>query len=229
MPCSNENAGRIIDADGVVVWRVHDQQRLVKLGHLRHQIVFGDVVEEFAADIKRPARERDFHLAVLADVLDAILEQAGDMDGIGRRGDGDDGLGVRNLPGGGKNGSAAETMADQDRRTLSGFAQMVGGPHQIGDVRRECRVGEIAFAGAQARKVEPQYRDAFRRQRYRNPLGGQHVLAAGEAMREQRVSDRLPFGQIQRCRELMAAYTRELKTFSRHVGLHFFHLSLRER
>ena len=48
-----------------------------------HQIVFGDVVEEFAADVKRPARQRDFDLAVLADVLDAIGEQAGDMRRIG--------------------------------------------------------------------------------------------------------------------------------------------------
>src|SRR3982074_751822 len=48
----------------------------------------------------------------------------------------------------GENGAAAEAMADQDRGRFSGFAQMVRGPHQVGDVRRERRVGEIAFAGA---------------------------------------------------------------------------------
>ena len=98
-----------------------------------------------------PAGERDFDLALLADVLDAILEQAGDMGGIGGRGDGDDGLGLGNLPGGGQDRGAAEAVADQDRRRLSGFAQMIGRPHQIGDVGGEGGVGEIAFAGAEAR------------------------------------------------------------------------------
>ena len=119
---------------------------------MRHQPVLGDVVEKFALDVERPAGERDFDLAVLADVLDAILEQAGDMGGIGGRGDGDDRLGVGNLAGGGEDGRAAETVADQDRRRFPGFAQMVGGAHQIGDVGGEGGVGEFAFAGAEAVK-----------------------------------------------------------------------------
>ena len=40
-----------------------------------HQAVLGDVVEEFALDVERPAGERHLDLALLADVLDAILEQ----------------------------------------------------------------------------------------------------------------------------------------------------------
>ena len=196
---------------------------------MRHQVVLGDVVEEFALDVERTAGERDFHLALLADVLDAILEQAGDMGGIGRRGDGDDGLGVRNLPGGGKDRRAAEAVADQDRRRLAGLAQMIGGPHEIGDVRGEGRVGEIAFAGAEPGEVEPQHRDALGRQRHRDALGRQHVLAAGEAMREQRIGQRLALGQIQRGGELMAADAGELETFSRHGAFSVCYLSLWER
>ena len=71
----DEDMRGIVDADGVVGRRMHDQQRLVQLCHLRHQAVLGDVVEEFALDVKRPAGELDFDLAVLADVLDAIPEQ----------------------------------------------------------------------------------------------------------------------------------------------------------
>ena len=88
---------------------------------------------------------------------------------------------------------------------FAGFAQMVGGPHQIGDVRGEGGIGEIAFAGAEARKIEPQHRDALCRQRHRDALGGQHVLAAGEAMREQRIGERLALGQIERGGQLVAA------------------------
>ncbi len=184
--------------------------------------MLGDVVEEFAGDVERAAGELDFHLAVLADVLDAILEQAGDMGGIGRCCDGDDGPRIRNLAGGGKNCGAAEAVADQDRWRFAGFAQMVGGPYQIGDVGGEGRVGKIAFAGAETREVEPQHRDAFGGQRNRDALCRQHVLAAGEAMREQRIGERRSFRQIQRCRELMAALSGELETFSRHVRSPWF-------
>ena len=122
---------------------MHDQQRLVQLCDVRHQAVFGDVVEEFALDVERPAGELNLDLAVLADVLDAILEQMGDMDGIGGRGDGHDRLGIRNLPGGGEDRRTAEAVADQDRGRPAGFAQMIGGADEIGDVGREGRIGEI--------------------------------------------------------------------------------------
>ena len=144
------------------------------------------------------------------------LNRPGDMGGIGGRRDGDDGLGVRDLRGGGQDRGAAEAVADQDRRRFSGFAQMIGGPHQVGDVGGEGRVGEIAFAGAEAREVEPQHRDAFCGQRRRDAFRRKHVLAAGEAMREQRIGERLALGQVERGRELMAAFAGELETFSRH-------------
>ena len=140
---------------------MHDQQRLVQLGDVRHQAVFGDVVEEFALDVERPAGELHFHLAMLADVLDAIPEQMRDMHGIGRRGDGDDRLRFRNLPGGGEDRRAAEAVADQERGRRAGFAQMIGGADEIGDVGREGRVGKFAFAGAEAGEIEPQHRDAL--------------------------------------------------------------------
>ena len=82
---------------------------------MRHQAMFGDVVEEFTLDVERPAGELNLHLAVLADVLDAILEQMGDMSGIGGGGDGDDRLRIRNLRGGGEDRRTAEAVPDQDR------------------------------------------------------------------------------------------------------------------
>ena len=216
MLCRYENLRRILDADGVVGRRMHHQQRLVQVCHLRHQIMLGDVVKEFALDVERPAGERDFHFAVLADVLDAIAEKMGDVEGIGRRRDGDHRFCVGNLTSRGQDRRSAKAVADQDRRRLPRFAQMPGGAHEIGDVRRKRRIGKIAFAGAQASEVEPQHCDALGCQRHRDPLGGQHVLAAGEAVREQRIGQRLALGHIKRCRELMAADTRELETFSRH-------------
>ena len=48
---------RVVGADDVVSRRVHDQQRLVQVFHLRHQIMLGDIVEELALDAKRTACE----------------------------------------------------------------------------------------------------------------------------------------------------------------------------
>ena len=200
------------------VGRVHHQQRLVQFCHLRHQIVFGDVVEEFAADVERAAGERDLDLALGADVLDLVLEKMRDMGRIGRRCDGDDRLGFRNLSGGGEYRGAPKTVPDQDRRGFVGFPQMIGGEHEIGDVGGECRIGEFAFAGAEAGEVEPQHRNALVGELKRDAPRRQHVLAAGEAMREQRIRDRLALGQVERRRQLVAFGRRELKAFDRHVG-----------
>ena len=52
---------------------------LCSFGDMRHQIVLGDVVEEFALDVERPAGELNLDLALRADVLDAIPEQMRDM------------------------------------------------------------------------------------------------------------------------------------------------------
>ena len=212
----DEDAGGVVDADGIVGRRVQHQQRLMEAGDIRHQAVLGDIVEELAGDMERPAGERDLDLAVRADVLDAVLEQAGDMGGIGGGGDSDDGSGVRNFSCGGEDRGAAEAVADQDRRRFSGFAQMIGGVNQVGDVGGEGGVGKIAFAGAEPGEIEPQHRDAPGRQRRCDAPRGQHILAAGEAMREQRVGERLTLRQVERCGQLMAAFTGELETFSRH-------------
>ena len=124
---------------------------------MRHQAMFGDVVEEFTLDVERPAGELNLHLAVLADVLDPILEQVRDVDGIGGGGDGDDRLRIRNPRGGGEDCRTAEAVPDQDRRRPVRLTQMIGGANEIGDVGRKGRVGEIALAGAEAREVEPQH------------------------------------------------------------------------
>ena len=47
---------------------------------------------------------------------------------------------------------------------------------------------------------------------------GQHVLAAGEAVREQRVGERFAIRQIERRGQSVAIRSRELKAFDWHVG-----------
>ena len=50
---------------------MHDEQRSVECSEIRPRTTLGDVVEEFAPDVKRPPGEVDFDLACFADVLEA--------------------------------------------------------------------------------------------------------------------------------------------------------------
>jgi len=93
---------------------------------------------------------------------------------------------------------------------------VIGRSNEVGNVGREGRVGEIALAGAKAGEIEPQHRDAACCQCCRNSFRRQHILAAGEAMREQRIASWFTLGHIERGRELMAALAGELETFNRH-------------
>src|SRR5206468_3234433 len=118
--------------------------------------------------------------------------------------------------GSGEDRGATEAMTNQDRWRLPRLPQMIGSEHKIGNVRRECRIGKIAFAGAEPGEVEAQHRNAPCGECRSDALGRQHVLAAGEAMREQRIGRDRAVRQIQGGGELMAACARKLKTFSRH-------------
>jgi hypothetical protein len=63
---------------------------------------------------------------------------------------------------------------------------MVGGAHQIFDVGAEAGGGEVPVGVAQSSEVKAQDRDPHRGKRPRDPRGGRVVLAACEAVREDR-------------------------------------------
>jgi hypothetical protein len=213
---SDKDPSRIVNADGVVGRRMHHEQRLAQMGDVIHQAVLFDIVDELALDGEGAARKRNVSLAVLLDGLDLFPEQAGDVRRVGRSRDSDDGLGLSDLAGRGQDRRTTETVADQDDGRLSRLAQKIGGAHQIGDIGGECRVGEIAFARSEPGEIEAQHADAFVCKRGRDTPCRQHILAAGEAMREQRVGLGLAVGQVERGGELHAAFTLELETFGAH-------------
>ena len=99
--------------------------------------MLGDVVEKSALDGEGATGKRYFRLAVLADLIDRIGEVAGDVGRIRRRADGHDRFGLGNLTGRGQYCGAAEAVTYQKCRGLVGFAQVVGGADQIGDVGRK--------------------------------------------------------------------------------------------
>jgi len=107
-------------------------------------------------------------------------------------------------------------VTDQDRRRAPGAAQLLRGRHQVGDVRREGRVGELAFARAKPGEVETQHRDAERRQAFGDAPRGVHVLAAGEAVREQRIGARRLRRTVEEGGEPVSLRIGEIEPFGRH-------------
>ncbi len=189
----------IVDADGVVGRRMEHQQRFAQAGDLFIQRPASNVVEELALDGERASGEFDLQLALFANVIDVIPKQTRDMRRIAGRGDRHHGACVRNAMRGGQHCGAAERVADQDRRWPLRLAQVIGSGDQILHVRREMRVGEFALAGAESGEIEAEHGDALLGQSFGDAFGGEVILPAGEAMREQRIGRRLAERLVQ-CR-----------------------------
>ena len=93
---------------------------------------------------------------------------------------------------------------------------MIGGGDQVLDIRGKMRVGEFAFAHAEPGEIEAHHGDAGFGQPLGDALGGEVVLAAGEAMRKQRVGDGLAQRQVDQRRELLALAVGKIETLGAH-------------
>src|SRR5262249_32962804 len=82
-------------------------------------------------------------------------------------------------------------------------------------------VGEFALTRAEPGEIEAQHRDAEPGQAFGDAFGGVDVLAAGEAMRKQRVGARLPGRAVEQRRQIVAVGTGKIEAFSRHALLLF--------
>src|SRR5690606_21333074 len=86
-------------------------------------------------------------------------------------------------------------------------------------VRREVAVGKITAAAPEPGEIEAQHPDAVVRQRTRNARRRRNVLAAGEAMREQRQRRRLAIRQLQGAGKKLAVLVGKLDLASDHRTL----------
>ncbi len=103
-----EDLARVLDPDRVVDRRVHHQQRdsepldSLGLGLTCH------VIEELPADPEGARGQAYLGLASLLDLPPALAEQVQQVLGVRRGSDGGDSPGLRNLLGGGEDGSATK-------------------------------------------------------------------------------------------------------------------------
>src|SRR5262249_39266165 len=99
------------------------------------------------------------------------------------------------------------------------LAQVIGGGDEIGDVGGEIRVGELALARAETGEVKAQHGNAARDQPVGDAFGRVNVLAAGEAVGEQREGTRRAGWAVQERGEALARCVREVETVRRHEVL----------
>ena len=138
------------------------------------------------------------------------------MGGIARRGDRHHRARLRHVGGGGEHGGTAEAVADQDRGRAARAPQRVRGGDEVAHVRGERRVGEFALAGAEPGEVEAQHGDAERGQGLGDAPRRVDVLAAGEAVREQRIGARLTHGSIEQRGEVLPRRIGKIEPLRRH-------------
>src|SRR5579883_855759 len=216
VPRGRENAAGVVDAHDLVRRRMEYQQRLAQDRNAPAQRLLGNIVQELAADAERPAGERNLHLAACADLFDLVLEDSGDMRGIGRRRDGDHRTRLRHCGGGRQDGGAAQAVADEDRGCPPFSAQLIGRGDQIGNIGGEGRVGELPFARSETGEIEAEDRNPERSQSLGDSPGGVHVLAAGEAMGKERVGACLALRLVEEARQAQPLGIEEIETLRRH-------------
>ena len=104
-------------------------------------------------------------------------------------------------------------MADEELRRVARRAQECGRRNEVGDVRAEVGVGELALALAEAGEVEAQHRDPSGGQGLGDPGRREDVLRAGEAMGEDSKGARRSDRQVEPGGEHRAVVAGKLKPF----------------
>ncbi len=211
-----ENAAGIVDADGLVGWRVKDEQCLAQSANALGEILPGDIGKQGTADAERSADQRHLDFAFALDLVDAVAEQAGDMCRIERRGDRHHCARLGNAVRGSEHRGTAKAVTDQNSGCADRRPQMIRGGHQIVDVRRKGSVGELAFTGAEPGEIESQYGNAVQCQAVRNQARRLVVLAAGEAMRKQSDGADWPVRAVEQRGKPLTLGIGEIEAFGQH-------------
>ncbi len=157
--------------------------------HLTH-LLGVEILEELSGDGERPAGQQHLGLALRFDLLERAPQMPPHVPRLRRRRDRRYRPTALQFRGGLQHRRATQRVADQDGWPLVFALEEVRRGDQVAHVGRERRVGEVAFAFAETRKIEPQYTDPGVTQRPADIDHGLVLFRAGEAMREERVGDR---------------------------------------
>ncbi len=182
----------------------------------RRLVLPAQIFDKVAAQRETAPGDRHLRVAVARCRGELRLQRVQEMRGGKRGADDRDRSGVGDAGSGSKHRRTAEAVPDQERRRPAFGAQPCRRREDVRDVRAEPGIGEIAFAAAEAGKVEAQRGDAPRGEPGRDPARRQDVLAAGKTMREQRPGTRRAVGQVEPAAQPLAPRIRETPRFDPH-------------
>ena len=138
-----EDRRGMLDADGLISRRVHDQQRLTQIGDVVLDRLAPGILDQRPTDREGATSKRDVCDAVTLDIIEMSLEVVQDVGDIGGRSDGDNSLCLRNAMRRGQHGGTTKGVANQNGGGPIVRAQMIGGKNQVLDVRGEIGVLEL--------------------------------------------------------------------------------------
>jgi hypothetical protein len=104
------------------------------------------------------------------------------MRGVARGSETRHGAHLGDAGGGREHGGSTQTVADQEGGGSVGVPEKIRRRNQVLDVGREAGVGKVPLALPESGEIEPEHRNAARRERPRDAGGGPTLLGAGEAM-----------------------------------------------
>ena len=166
---------------------MEDEKRPAEVPDLRLKVLDAQVFEELPADGELPSGELDLRFALALDRGHVRAKAGNDVFRVGRCRDGHHRPHLRQVRDSRQHGGATKRVADQQLGGTIMVRQVGSGPTEILHVRGEVAVRELAARRAEPREVEPQHGDAPHGQLGREPLRGENVFRAGEAMGEDRV------------------------------------------
>ncbi len=179
------NARGVLDPDDRVHRGVADKQGAPKARDRPVHTSGLEVFEELPPDAEPATPECDDGLPCGPDLALHRGEEVYDVAGIVRRADGYERPHGVEPPRSLQHGRAAEGVPDQDAGCLMCPLEERTRGDQIFHVGTEARIGEVAFAFAQAGEIEPQHRDPVPVELLADVDGCLDVLRAGEAVSEE--------------------------------------------
>src|SRR5262245_61848787 len=157
-----ENSCSVFDADSLISGRVHDEQRLTKLGDVAHDRVALGILDQLPADREGATTERNVGYAITFNISQMRLKLMQHMRDIRRRADRYDCRYLRYTVRCSQHRSTTQRVTDENCWGPIVRAQVIGGEDEILDIRGEIGVLELPLGGSKPCEIKPQNRNTQR-------------------------------------------------------------------
>src|SRR5262245_33568975 len=157
-----ENSSSVFDADSLISGRMHDKQRLTKLGDVTRERLALGILDQLPADGEGATTECNVGNAITFNISEMRLKLMQHMRDIRRRADRYDCRCLRYTVRCSQHRSATQRVTYENCRGPIVRAQVIGGEDEILDIRGEIGVRELPLGGSEPCEIKPQNRNTKR-------------------------------------------------------------------